>query len=237
MKISKLLSSDQQGFTLIEILLAVMIIAFMAGSLFATFAAGLKLERRAQQSFQDLGERRLIIEQLTRDLGRVVYYDFTGSFADKKSFVVDETHLTFVIDDAGQLKWVRYSLDTEDAGKVKTTQLGITSSRNVAVSTVSSTEVRLLTLAREENTFVPSFVLTDPFERKEILTARVAGRGWQFSFAGTLVSQPKIEWQTDWEHDYLPAAVRMSLSIKSANGEVKKIVRDFVLPAGGRRES
>lgn len=237
MKMSKILFADQRGFTLVEILLAVMIIAFMAGSLFATFAAGLKLERRAQQSFQDIGERRLIIEQLTRDLGRIVYYDFSGSFSDKKSFTVDATHFAFVIDDEGQLKWVRYSLVAEDAGKVKTIQLGITSKRNVAVSTVSSTDVRLLTLVREENDFDPSFVLTDSFEQKEMLTARVADQGWQFSFASTLESQTKIEWQTNWENDYLPAAVRVNISIKSASGEIKKIVRDFVLPAGGRRES
>ncbi|MCB9757583.1 MAG: prepilin-type N-terminal cleavage/methylation domain-containing protein [Candidatus Omnitrophica bacterium] len=228
---------NRQGFTLIEVLISVMIIAFMAGSLYATFAAGLKLERRARQSFQDIGETRLIIEQLTRDFGRVVYYDFTGSFADKKSFAVDETHLTFVIDDAGQLRWIRYSLVREDFGKVKTTQLGITSSRNVAVSTVSSTEDHLLTLVREENDFSPALSLTDDFQEREVLTKRVVDKGWNLSFASTLESQPKMEWQTDWANDYMPAAVRMSLSIQSASGEIKKIVRDFILPAGGRRES
>lgn len=237
MKIHNSLFVNRRGFTLIEVLLAVMIIVSIAGSLYVTFAAGLKLERRVHQSFQDVGESRLIMEQLYRDLARVVDYDFSGSFPEQKSFEAGQTYFSFVIDDQGKLKWIRYAVIVPDAGQIQTTRLGISSARNVAISTVSSTDIRLLALIRQESDFIPSSALADYFEQRAVLTNRVVEGGWKVSFALTLKNQPKIEWTTSWEHDFVPAAVRVSLSVRSENGQVKEFVRDFVLPTGGRHES
>ncbi len=236
MKRNNWILKNRDGFTLVEILLTVSIVAFLGGSLYATFAAGLKLERRAKESFSDLAESRLLFEQLYKDLGRTVMYDFRGSYPDRKSFAFAGEKLIFLIEDQGQLKWVRYRLAIATEGKIKETRLGIKTKRNVAVSNLTSTEESLLTLVREENDFVHFFDLTDTPQKTDVLSARVLSDGWKVSCAPSLGTMPKIEWESNWEKNFLPAAVRVSVSIKSRSSIAQKLTRDFILPSGGRDE-
>ncbi len=225
-----------QGFTLIEMLLSVMIIAFLAGSLYATFAAGLKIESRTKQSFQDIDEERLILEQLYKDLGRAAAYDFRGSFPDRKSFTFKTLELVFLIDDNHELKWVRYMLVPLEQGHVKETRLGVTSTRNVAVTNVTSAESRVMTLVRDENDFVHFFDMTDVPQRREVLSRRLIEKGWEVLVAASIATQPKMEWKPEWQEVFLPAAIRVNVSTQSRAGSVRKWTRDFILPSGGRDE-
>lgn len=226
------------GFTLIEILLTVMIVALMGGSLYAVFAAGFKLDHRIKQSFVDLDESRIIIEQMERDLGRAVFYDFRGSFPEQKAFLDNGDALIFIIDDGRQLRWVRYHVGLEQKGQVESTQLGVTSSRNVTASNIKTTEKSLQALMRDEGDLSGLFIPDqEPQpEKSEVLTRRIANKGWDLSYAPAVTAQAKVEWRADWKEDYLPGAVRLNFSLQNEKGQVEKFVRDFLLPAGGRSE-
>jgi prepilin-type N-terminal cleavage/methylation domain-containing protein len=227
-----------RGFTLIEVLLTVMIVALIGGSLYATFAAGFKLDHRIKESFADLDESRIVSEELRRDLGRVVSYDFSGSFPEQKAFVDNDEEFLFVIDDGRQLRWVRYRLVDEQKGEVHSTELGTTSKKNIAVTEIVTTEETLQMLAREEGDFVQLF---DPAkaivpDKSEILTKRIADQGWKILYAPSVTPQAKTEWRSGWKEDLLPAAVRVNLTLQNEKGQIKKIVSDFLLPAGGHNE-
>lgn len=241
--------SGCRGFTLIEVLLATLIVAFIGVSLYATFVAGIKLDDRIKKEFVDLDESRIISEQLARDLGRAVSYDFRGSFVDKKSFFDNGNGLIFVIDDNGRLRWVRYSVVADQGGQVRSTQIGGTSKKNVAVANSFTTAASLKTLVRDEGGFVQLFAsVSDPAsseketsdlipEKREVLTSRIANEGWKILYAPSFTAQGKIEWRSDWKEDFLPAAVRLNFSL-SPQGQGKKeepkdFKRDYILPAGG----
>ncbi|MCC6758994.1 MAG: prepilin-type N-terminal cleavage/methylation domain-containing protein [Candidatus Omnitrophica bacterium] len=227
-----------RGFTLIEVLLAAMIVALMGGSLYATFAAGFKLDHRIKQSFADLDDNRIIMEQLERDLGHAVFYDFRGSFPEQKTFFDAGEGLLFIINDGRQLRWVRYHLGVDQKGQVKSTQVGTTTSENVEVSNITTTEKSLRSLVRDEGDLAKLFNSNgEPQpDKSEALTRRVADEGWDMFYAPNVTPQAKIEWRSDWKEEYLPAAVRLELSLQNEKGQINKIERDFVLPAGGRNE-
>ncbi len=237
MKKSNQQQEKRGGFTLIEVLLTVTIVAFLAGSLYATFAAGLKLDRRAKQSFVDLDENRLLVEQLYKDFGRIVSYDFRGSLPDRKSFSFDGKELIFLVEKDGELQWVRYTLAAVAKGEVKETRLGIVSKRNVAVSNITNTQASLLTLVRDENDFAHFFNSADAPQKRTVLSRRVSADSLKVFFVPVLLGQPKIEWESSWDKSFLPSAVRVSVSIVSESATSQKFTRDFVLPAGGRDES
>ena len=227
-----------RGFTLIEILLTVMIVALIGGSLYAVFAAGFKLDHRIKQSFIDLDESRFIIEQMERDLGRAVFYDFRGSFPEQKAFLDNGVALIFIIDDGRQLRWVRYHVGLEQKGKVESTQLGVTTSRNVAASNINTTEKSLQALVRDEGDLSGLFIPDQEPQpdKSEVLTHRIADKGWDLSYAPAVTAQAKVEWRSDWKEDYLPGAVRLNFALQNEKGQIERFVRDFLLPAGGRSE-
>ncbi len=227
---------NRRGFTLVEILLTVMIVAFLGGSLYAVFAAGLKLDHRAKQSFIDLDENRLLAEQFYKDFGRAVFYDFRGSFPDRKSFSFNGKEFIFLIEDEDQLKWVRYLLVVPSKGQIKQTRLGVVSKRNVAVSNLTSTQASLLNLVRDENDFAHFFTAADEPQKREVLSRRVSEEGMRIFCSPSFAGAQKIDWESSWDKNFLPAAVRVSLSLKAQSGFEKKLVRDYVLPAGGRDE-
>ncbi|MCB9771464.1 MAG: prepilin-type N-terminal cleavage/methylation domain-containing protein [Candidatus Omnitrophica bacterium] len=227
---------NRQGFTLIEILLAVMIVVLLAGSLYATFAAGFKLDRYSKQVFRDLDENRTIMEQLHRDFGRAVSYDFRGSFPDKKTFFTDDTTLLFFIDNGKQIRWVRYHLLVPEKDKIIETRLGTVSKRNETVSMFSSTESGLRTLVRDEGDFLSFFDQNVKPDRSEVLSRRMTEKGFVVSCARTIEGQPAIEWRVGWNEDFLPAAVRVNVSFETQEGLIKDFKRDFILPAGGHDE-
>jgi len=229
----------RHGFTLIEVLLAAMIVAMMGGTLYATFAAGFKLDHRIKQTFLDLDDSRIIIEQLHRDLGRAVNYDFRGSLPEQKAFFDNDEALIFVIDDGQQLRWVRYQIVADQKGQVNSTQLGSTTAKNIAVSNISTKERTLLTLVRDEGDFSQLLLIEQVLapDKSEVLTKRIADKGWENFYAPTVTSQAKTEWRKEWKENYLPGAFRVSFSLQNEKGQIKKITSDFLLPAGGRDET
>ncbi len=226
-----------RGFTLIEILLSVTIVAFLAGSLYAVFAAGFKLDHRSRVSFDDLDANRLLSEQLYKDFARAVFYDFRGSFPEKKSFSYNGTEFIFLIEENDQLQWIRYSLAVAPRGQIKETRLGTVTNHNVAVSNVTSTQKSLLTLVRDENDFTHFFNLTDVPQKRTVLNSRVSADSLKFFFVTGLAGSRKLEWGSIWDKNFLPSAVRMSVSVVSEAGISQNLTEDFVLPSGGRDES
>lgn len=227
---------NYQGFTFIEILIAVSIVAFLGASLYATFAAGLKLDRRAKQSFADLAQMRLILDQLDKDFGRIVNYDFRGSYPDQKSFFFDKEKLVFLIEQDGKLKWVRYRLAALDKGEIKQTRLGVVTKRNISVTNLTSSQASLRRLVREEHDFFDFLGSRDVPQTTVLLSQRVSEDGWKIQCAPSLVAMPKIEWNSAWDKSFLPAAVKISFSFNYQGLRIKNLTRDFIIPFGGQDE-
>lgn len=228
--------SNPRGFTFVEVLLTVMIVATMAASLYGVFAAGMKLQRRARQSFSDLDAKRIIGEQLLKDLGRAVFYDFRGSLPDRKCFNGESGQLIFLIEDKDGLFWVRYLLASPESGRVQETRLGEVSDHNIAVTMTTSRQSAELDFVRDKNDFVHYFSDSTPAQKRESLGPRVAEQGLQFFYKASLTGDSQKEWVTSWQEAFLPAAVRVSVQLKNENGTINTISRDVLLPAGGHDE-
>lgn len=236
MKRSSVPLKNRGGFTLIEILLTAMIVAFLAGSLYATFTAGFKLDSRAKKSFLGLDQQRLFFEQLNKDFGRAVCYDFRGSLADRKSFSSNGKELIFLIEDHEELKWIRYALVVAEKTHIKETKLGVVTKVNVAVSNVTATSSNVFNLVRDENDFNHFFDSDTLPQKRDVLLKNVFEDGCKVFFSEIFSGQPNIEWQSNWDKDFLPYAVRIKISMVSDSAVKKTFSRYFILPSGGRDE-
>ena len=225
-----------KGFTLIEILLAVLIFSVVALSLYGTFAAGIRLNRQGEAALRAQREAFWAMAQLTKDLEQNIFYDFSGSYPQQKSFVGKSDSVECIIATGNGLRAVRYSLESLAAGEVRQTVIGMTSQKNVTVENKTITDVPLLVLVREEQPF-PQF-LQNGFTgaQRDVLSRRVPAGGLKISYAkadsAKQVSRVAVRWVDSWSGKKSPQRVRVVLLFQADRGVAKTFTREIFIPTG-----
>lgn len=228
------------GFTLLEMLLGILIFSVIALSLYSTFAAGVHLNRRSEQALKIQREARWTLDQLSRDLENMVFYDFSGSYPELKSFMAMTAAVSFLKTAAHGLQAVRYQVQPIEHGSVFTTIKGITSDRNVRVvsGNLNNIENRRWALTREIQDF--RAFLTQGFEgaSREILSRSIPVEGFRLEFAALPKrSTQSLRWVNSWEGKAIPKGVRLRLTLITGEPAVKaSFVRDVFIPTGSWHE-
>jgi type II secretion system protein J len=106
---------SNKAFTLIEVLVGLMIFALISVSLYNSFHMALEFKKRGIDANRVYREARWVMAKLEGDLENVIWYDFSGSYGNKTSFLGDHHKVCFVIHTSEGLKVVWYYLKSNNS--------------------------------------------------------------------------------------------------------------------------
>jgi prepilin-type N-terminal cleavage/methylation domain-containing protein len=224
----------QNGFTLVEVLLGILIFSMITLSLYSVFAAGVNLNKRTERSLKISREASKIMDRMAGDFGNMAFYDFSGSYPDKKCYLVEQNSFGFLIRTDRGLQAIRYILQPVDLGKVHETLLGRTTKRNVAVTMKYSEPINLMALVREEQELREFLKVGFTGAIPEVLSRSVLREEMKiYNAAAVKVGERKIPWVGGWTKKSLPRGVRVELTLIAGDPLGKTtFVRDFFIPTG-----
>ena len=168
-----------ESFSLIEMLVGLGIFSVIALSLYSTFSSGFQIDRRSEDINGVYREARLAFDMIAQDLERAVWYDFSNSDPQKKSFLGDKDKISFIVPAGSGLKTVSYFLQALDFGSVYMTLVGNRSVGNTPTTFVSQEKIELASFVREEKSFLDNFAgtLNSKFKGLSLL---MRGQGFFF---------------------------------------------------------
>lgn len=226
------------AFTLVEVLLGIVIFSIMALCLSATLTAGIKLDKKSRGTIKLQREANLILRQMAKDMERMTFYDFSGSYAHRTAYFVVHDSPGFLISTDKGLRAVRYILEKPDSGTTVTTRIGTHSKKNLAVKTGSLAWPQLAVLVREEQEF-RKFLQSD-FDgaSRKILSRFVLEGGLKIYHAAVSLENQEISWVQGWPGNSLPKGVRIALTLKGSGrtNSSRTFVRDVSIPIGDWHE-
>lgn len=230
-----------RGFTFIEILLALMLVSVLSGSLYATYAAGIQIHKRAQKLEQWSRSASWSFDAMALDLENMLpYHTPEGSAATPDDFFEGtSTGLKLLCSGEGGLKEVRYFLKDADYGTVHTVIVGARSRAvNGPVTLETSEQGRVQFLVREERVFpsVEGAAEMPPGGEAEILNRYVLKDSLKFFFAGTsrAAAREDIPWETTWKKPAFPSLVRVEMTLVNPQEpeETVRLQKDVFVPSG-----
>lgn len=204
----------KDGFTLIEIILGMIIFSIMSVSLFSVFRNGVSIQNRAQEVEHIAKEIRWTLDQMDRDIASAVFYDFSQSTPDSRSFEGTTDSVTLIVFQDAQLWRVNYILEEIDLTTVNTTIIGGVTYKPVAQTFIfqdAQTQYQLVRQIQPLSEFLKG--VEDNIER-EVLCARLVEPGLVIDYATFSKDQAEnqdIQWVSEWGEIYFPQAVRVQL--------------------------
>ena len=235
----------QQGFSLIELLLALGIFSLIALTLYSTFATGMGISKRSEKVDRVYREARWAIEKMARELENMASYNFRNSYPEREDFIGESNQLTFLHPTDKGLKVIRFLTQNLEFGSVHKTVVGEHSDRNVSVVTDFKEQATgTVALVREEKDFLDSLSgETNVPKKTSVLSAKVAKEGLKFSYPylGSSEDEEKIIWKDVWEHNYIPSAIRLEVTFVNPSSQegLLPVERTVFIPTGkiGREAS
>lgn len=224
----------KQGFTLIEILLAISIMSLVLMGVYATFWGGVSLSKRSQDNNQLFREIRWAIDLVSRDLENMVPYDFSGSYENVSAFAGKSDTITFLKEVDGQLKAVSYALIAPDEAKRRSVSIGQTFKKNVSgvVNKVTARK-KAYYLVREQADFLDYVLGLDSDSTVEIISMHVADGGLRFSFGFTEGESKQLTYKPEWDKPYIPSHVKVDFDFLLEESEQSlSVSREVLIPTG-----
>jgi len=198
------MDKQKNGFTFIEILIAVLMISILATAVYATFAQGLKLWQRAGQE-QPALEMELFLEKVISDLRNALLYD-------SSAFSGDGRFLQFY-------RLAARSVSAETGSPEEKISVP------VRLRYEANPEAKIV-LRKEESYPRILFPKTElPVQEKVV----ASGIGLcLFEYYGWDEHRKIFEWRKRWIESYLPVAVKVSLEHGSLPGRrISRIIPLF----------
>ncbi len=221
------------GFTLVEMCVAVALFAIVGLGLFSVFNAGLKLNAKTQAYLEASGDAMTALEKMAVEMENMIAYDFSGSYPQKKSFQMNANTVEFLIMKSDGIKAVRYQLQSPLKDRVKTTEIGIVTTKNVSVKEETSITESTLQLIRQERDFID--FLTDNLDsaRTQILSSLVAPGGLTYQFAS--MRNNDLEWDSLPPQRNLPLGIKIELQLspQGSTGVRYRFAKEILIPVGG----
>ena len=227
---------QRRGLSLIELLVALLIFATVALSLYSVFAQGLRLQKKAKAEEEQYRALRWALEVLTQDLSHAG--EFTVLLPQEevpRGAIWGEKDTVHVLrfTSAG-LEVIRYGLKAPEEEWVYQTVVGQRSSGNVPIIvSYSETEDQLQYLVRERTLLAPGQGGGET--ETEILYRRVIPGGLEFTYGGvsTSAGEESLEWFDHWDEEGLPAMIKITCSGNDAvSGQERTWTKDVLIPAG-----
>ena len=224
-----------RGFTLVEMLVVISIVAMAGLSISTTFAAGMKLHRRSQQSLKIQLEAGIALERMSMDLENMVLYDFSGSYPQLQACSTDGSSIIFLQATGKGLKAIRYFLEPRNQVQQTGTTMGKQTSKNVKVVNFFSKGNPSWDLIRQESDFVSFLEKGFTSAGAEVLSEDLPENGLTFKFA-ELQGDGQISWLAEWNKSSLPLGVRVELILADSSSGTVRFSREVLIPVGGLAE-
>jgi len=224
-----------KGFTLIEILVALGIFSVVVLSLYGSFWAGMKINKRAHQNDNVYRQIAFGLEEMTRDLEQSVSYDFSQFQQGVNAFEGSSAEISFLLPTEEGLKQVHYYLVAEDETFIHRVVIGEHYEKNVSFTVMNQSAPSRYALIREEKLFVDVLANFSSFG-PEVVALGIAEGGLQFSYA--FLQQEgdaaKIVWEDVWGKDYIPAGMKIKISFLNAEKKdgLQEIEKSVYIPTG-----
>ncbi|MDP8266518.1 MAG: type II secretion system protein [Candidatus Aceula meridiana] len=235
MKIQNSLKENLKAFTLIEILIALGIFSVVILSLYSSFWAGMKINKRAHQNDNIYRQIALGLEEMAHELEQAASYDFSQSQEDAGAFYGTAGEISFLLPTAEGLKHIRYYLEAEEETSIHRIIVGESYQKNVSFTLTNQSSPSRYALIREENSFVDA--MGDSFSSDpEVVTLGIAEEGLQFSYAFLKQEGDGVEivWKDVWDENYIPAGVKLKVSFLNAENKngFQEIEKNIYIPTG-----
>lgn len=118
--------SDIKGFTLVEVLIAIVILGIVMGTVYASYTATLRITKDSAYERELYSMSRLALSRIRGDLGKVVPYSGAYGFKSERSDVDDRefsnlsflstAHLFANADNEAGIARIEYKIEQSDAG-------------------------------------------------------------------------------------------------------------------------
>ena len=229
------------GFTLVEMLLAVLIFSVIAAMIYGVLSTGMKLNHRVDQIRGVYQDARWGFGQWTRDLENARFYDFTASYPDVIGFSGDEKEMRFLTASDKGLVMVRYYLGRPDYGRVIKTIIGKKVDKISPMIIESTQELPEYFLMRQEQALADFFSASPTADASsndaEVICGFVVENGMRLRY-GMVEDENKpsdLVWQMEWKEPFVPYGVEIQLTLKNSDtaAEAVTLNRQVMLPLGG----
>jgi len=226
------------GFTLVELLLALSIFSVIALSLYGTFATGISLTKRSEKTDEVYRQVRWTLEKISAELENMVNYDFSNSYPARLAFTGERDKITFIVPSDKGLKVVRYYLQSLEFGSVHKTIIGKHYSRNEDMVFLNEKEAAIEALVREEVDFVEDISSERPENREvSVMNSSIKKDGLKFSFAYQeegVGAEIKIVWKDRWDQKGVPSGIQVELICVDPDKKENVSVRKNIFVPVGR---
>jgi prepilin-type N-terminal cleavage/methylation domain-containing protein len=226
----------RQGFTVIEMLWAMVIIALLAGCVFAAYAAGLKIYQRARSGNHDLRQRHLILEQMCQEMETMLRYDLSRSYPKRRSVDGGPDAVTFFVAGPDGLQGVTYRTVPLKRARRHTVRVRFRHQGNTPWRRKIQAPLPMIGLKRSQRPWVDvvNRIPAGP-DQARIMATGLAPDGLRFYYATRSdETAGKVQWLRHWDRPGLPAAIRVEtdyLAPHRAQGR-RTLVRLVLIPTG-----
>jgi hypothetical protein len=231
-------NKKKHGFTFVEFLLGFLIFSIMAVALYSTFASGLKIQKRANSEGLLYHQAKMSLDMIARELESSLSFNFSQSYPALKPFEAGRQRFSFLIADRDQIKRVTYYAQDPDKAMVHKILLGQRSQKNVAVTNIrSNASLGEVVLMRREE-LLAHFVngQNDVSSQEEIILDHIEEKSFKilYAYLTTEKGATTLQWQEGWDKDYLPAGVRLEMTLRPSgqSQKVVSVVKDIYIPTG-----
>lgn len=229
------LKSPRSGFSILELILALGIMAVMAGSVLMVYTNAVRIDSRSRELSEAIFRSYMIFKTIEDDISRSVAYRFLApdGNGDVPAFVGEKDRLAFVKDTPKGLRWIDFSFEDPEQGTVRTTVMGRRYSKNqdqLLEETIVDRTARSLT--RQEFLLNKRSPDETDKELKEIVVSGLYPEDLTFQY-GRYEKNTGLIWANSWNDLNLPSAIRVDVRLSkdlSVPGAVYSKV--IVLPAG-----
>ena len=237
----RFVSGSFRGFTLVEMLQAILIFSIIAAMIYGVMSTGMKLNHRVDEIRGVFQDARWGFDQLARELENARYYDFSASYPDTVGFLGNPKELRFLTSTEKGLVMVRYFIGRPDYGRVRKTIIGKKVDKISSMVIESTQEAPEFFLMRAEQPlaeFFSSPQTSDTSSKEtEVICGFLVENGLHLRYG--MVEDEKnpsaIQWQESWKNPFVPYGVEIQLTLKNpeASGDPITLMRQIVLPVGG----
>jgi len=197
-----------KGFTLIELIIAMLIFSIVAVAIYSTFSTGLIAWRKGEESSRSYQNARLILNKMALELRNAFFYS-NIKFVGKANELYFATFLPFSsvpgIDHQLQLYRVAYHLDNNHS------------------------------LQRQEESLPEVFQGKEEKAQEFSSSVRELSFAYGYEYYGEGKKEPQFIWKDEWtDKEAVPSLVRITLTLEGNSGTPEGItfVRTVYLPTG-----
>jgi prepilin-type N-terminal cleavage/methylation domain-containing protein len=204
---------NKKAFTLLEVLLAVSITSIILVCVYTTFWSGMRINARSERDSKIYREVRWSFDLMKKDIGNMVFYDFSNSYPDKMPFLGKNDEMTFIEPSEDGLKVIRYYLSTQAQGKVHKVTIGQTYKNNVdMVIRSDEASYRKMFLIREEIPFVDFLSNSTEGLKQEIISDQIRENSLSIQYGDIKdKNASEVTWTQEWHAPNLPKEIKVTM--------------------------